>query len=135
VSLILLMPLLIKDPNRYVCEYPDCGSSFKYDDLLKQHVRKIHHRIIGEFVCEVCSFVTNNKVIIHLDPMKSNLSSKSSLFNFSKIIINTAEDCMTFGTEKETESFPHRQVQCQRSKTRMTLISVHSRKISQQLHI
>ncbi|KAG5676039.1 hypothetical protein PVAND_005894 [Polypedilum vanderplanki] len=49
------------DPHRFVCEYPDCGSSFKYEDLLKQHIRKIHFRVLGEFVCEICNFVTNNK--------------------------------------------------------------------------
>lgn len=49
------------DPHRFVCQYSDCGSSFKYEDLLKQHVRKIHHRVLGEFVCEICNFVTNNK--------------------------------------------------------------------------
>jgi KRAB domain-containing zinc finger protein len=49
------------NPNRFQCTYADCGSTFKYEDLLKQHIRKIHHRVIGEFVCEVCNFVTNNK--------------------------------------------------------------------------
>lgn len=49
------------DPNRFVCGYVDCGSSFKYEDLLKQHIRKIHHRVLGEFICEICNFVTNNK--------------------------------------------------------------------------